>query len=67
MLPLVPHLGVTINGARIWVRLGGLSFQPAEVAKIVLIVFFAGYLVMKRDVLSLARSRVPRHRLPARP
>jgi cell division protein FtsW (lipid II flippase) len=58
VLPLVPNLGVTINGARIWIRLGGLSFQPAEVAKIVLIVFFAGYLVMKRDVLSLARSRV---------
>jgi cell division protein FtsW (lipid II flippase) len=36
----------------------GFSFQPAEVAKIVLIVFFAGYLVQKRDVLALARSRV---------
>ena len=37
---------------------GAFQFQPAEVAKIVLIVFFAGYLVMKRDVLALARSRV---------
>ena len=58
VLPLVPRLGVTINGARIWVRVAGLSFQPAEIAKLVLIVFFAGYLVIKRDVLSLARSRV---------
>jgi cell division protein FtsW (lipid II flippase) len=58
VLPLVPHIGRNINGARIWVRVGGLSFQPGEVAKLALIVFFAGYLVAKRDVLSLARSRV---------
>ncbi|HTY72699.1 MAG TPA: FtsW/RodA/SpoVE family cell cycle protein [Actinomycetes bacterium] len=58
VLPLLPHVGVTINGARIWIRVGGLSFQPGEVAKLALIVFFAGYLVVKRDVLSLARSRV---------
>lgn len=58
VLPLVPRLGVTINGARIWIRLGGLSFQPAEFAKLALIVFFAGYLVVKRDVLSLARTRI---------
>jgi cell division protein FtsW (lipid II flippase) len=58
VLPLVPGLGVTLNGARIWIRVGGLSFQPAEVAKIVLIVFFAGYLVVKRDALAVARTRV---------
>jgi cell division protein FtsW (lipid II flippase) len=62
ILPLLPLIGTEINGARIWVRfdLGPrtFSFQPAEVAKIVLIVFFAGYLVVKRDVLALARSRV---------
>ncbi|MDP9394449.1 MAG: FtsW/RodA/SpoVE family cell cycle protein [Actinomycetota bacterium] len=57
LLPLVPGLGVTINGSRIWIRLAGLSFQPAEVAKIVLMVFFAGYLVAKRDVLALASRR----------
>lgn len=56
--PLLPVIGTEINGARIWIRLFGFSFQPAEVAKIVLIVFFAGYLVQKRDVLALARSRV---------
>ena len=62
VLPLLPFIGAEINGARIWVRLTlgarTFSFQPAEVAKIVLIVFFAGYLVVKRDVLALARSRV---------
>jgi cell division protein FtsW (lipid II flippase) len=58
VLPLVPGIGATINGARLWVRVAGLSFQPAEIAKILLIIFFAGYLVSKRDVLSVARSRV---------
>ena len=62
ILPLLPFIGTEINGARIWVRLDlgarTFSFQPAEVAKIVLIIFFAGYLVVKRDVLALARSRV---------
>ena len=46
-----------VNGAKIWVRLAGLSFQPSEVAKILLVVFFAGYFVVKRDVLSLASRR----------
>ncbi len=58
VLPLVPGLGVTINGARIWIRVAGLSFQPAEAAKIALIVFFAGYLVVKRDALAVARTQV---------
>ena len=58
LLPLVPVLGATVNGARLWVRLGPLSFQPGEVAKLLLIVFFAGYLVVKRDVLAIARTRV---------
>jgi len=58
MLPLVPGLGVTINGARIWIHALGFSFQPAEMAKIVLIVFFAGYLVVKRDALAVARTQV---------
>ena len=57
MLPLVPGLGVNINGARIWVRLGGLSFQPGEIAKLCLAIFFAGYLVLKRDALALAGKR----------
>ncbi|MGI8700618.1 MAG: FtsW/RodA/SpoVE family cell cycle protein [Nocardioidaceae bacterium] len=57
LLPLVPGLGVNINGARIWIYLGGLSFQPGEVAKICLAIFFAGYLVVKRDALALAGRR----------
>ncbi len=57
LLPLVPGLGVNINGARIWVRFGGLSFQPGEIAKLCLAIFFAGYLVVKRDALALAGRR----------
>jgi cell division protein FtsW (lipid II flippase) len=63
-LPLVPGLGVTINGARIWIDLGITTFQPAELAKVVLTVFFAGYLVTNRDTLSLVGPRVLGLRLP---
>ncbi|MDP8909360.1 MAG: FtsW/RodA/SpoVE family cell cycle protein [Chloroflexota bacterium] len=57
LLPLLPIIGTTINGARIWIRVAGFSFQPGELAKLVLLVFFAGYLVVKRDVLALASRR----------
>jgi cell division protein FtsW (lipid II flippase) len=57
LLPLVPGLGVPINGARIWISVGPFSFQPGEIAKICLVVFFAGYLVVKRDALALAGRR----------
>ena len=58
LLPALPGLGRTINGARLWIRLGPITVQPSEVAKLLLIVFFAGYFVQKRDVLSLASRRV---------
>lgn len=58
ILPLLPGIGRTINGARIWINLGPFSFQPGEAAKICLAIFFAGYLVVKRDALALAGRRV---------
>ncbi|MGH3361358.1 MAG: FtsW/RodA/SpoVE family cell cycle protein [Nocardioides sp.] len=58
LLPMVPGLGTTINGARIWIRLGAFSFQPGEVAKVLLVIAFAGYLVLHRDALALAGRRV---------
>ena len=58
ILPLAPVLGHTINGARLWVRLAVFSFQPGELAKIALTIFFAGYLVLKRDSRALVRTRV---------
>ncbi|WP_462188225.1 MULTISPECIES: FtsW/RodA/SpoVE family cell cycle protein [unclassified Frankia] len=54
VLPIAPGIGATINGARLWLRIGPFSFQPSEVSKIILLIFFAGYLVNKREVLSVA-------------
>ena len=71
MLPLVPGIGRNINGARIWVEIGPVSFQPGEFAKIALAVFFAGYLMENRELLSVATFRLgpfsipnPRHFVP---
>jgi len=58
LMPLLPGVGRTINGARLWVSAGSVNFQPGELAKIVLAVFFASYLVEKRELLSLATHRV---------
>ena len=57
VMPLLPVLGTEINGARIWINVGPFSFQPGEVAKVCLVVFFAGYLVLHRDALALAGRR----------
>ena len=54
VLPLLPGFGRTYNGARIWVKLGPVSFQPGEFAKIAFALFFASYLVEKRELLSMA-------------
>src|SRR5690625_7440726 len=54
LLPLAPVIGREINGSRIWVSLFGFSLQPAEFAKIILAIFFAGYLVNHRESMSLA-------------
>jgi cell division protein FtsW (lipid II flippase) len=58
LLPLMPVLGTEINGARIWINIGPMSFQPGEIAKVLLVIFFAGYLVLHRDALALAGRRV---------
>jgi cell division protein FtsW (lipid II flippase) len=57
LMPLLPVLGTQINGARIWIHVGPFSFQPGEVAKVCLVIFFAGYLVVHRDALALAGKR----------
>lgn len=53
-LPLVPGIGTTILGARVWIHIGPLSIQPGEFAKIGLVIFFAAYLVEKRELLGMA-------------
>ena len=57
VLPALPGLGTTVNGARLWVHVGSLQFQPGELAKIFLIVFLAGYLREKREVLAQGRLK----------
>ena len=57
MLPALPVIGTSINGARLWIHFGSLQFQPGEIAKIFLIVFLAGYLREKREVLAQGRLK----------
>lgn len=56
-LPMTP-LGIEVFGARRWIGFGGFTLQPSEFAKIALVLFLSGYLVQKRDVLSLASRRL---------
>ncbi len=56
ILPIIPGLGTDAN-ADVWVSLGFFSFQPGELAKIALAVFFAGYLVRTRESLTSVGTR----------
>lgn len=56
MMPLLPVVGRNIRGARLWVRVGTVTFQPGELAKVALAVFFAAYLVEKRELLAGATA-----------
>jgi cell division protein FtsW (lipid II flippase) len=71
LLPLIPGLGVRINGAQLWINVAGMTIQPGEFAKLTMVVFLAGYLERKRALLSVATRRVgplllpePRHLAP---
>ena len=65
LLPMLPGIGATINGARVWIRIGeNFSFQPGEIAKILLAIFFAGYLVRNRDSLAMVGKKVLGIRFP---
>ena len=64
MLPAAPVIGRTVNGATLWVGIGELSFQPGEIAKILLAIFFAGYLVSRKGPLSEIGSRVLGIKIP---
>jgi cell division protein FtsW (lipid II flippase) len=64
LIPAVPGIGREINGARLWVQLGPLNFQPGEAAKVALVIFLAAYLVEKRELLSTPTWRVGPMMLP---
>jgi len=55
---LLPASHSVVNGAKVWIIFGGFSVEPGEFARLALAVFFAGYLVAKRDALALAGNRV---------
>ncbi|MFL5910113.1 MAG: FtsW/RodA/SpoVE family cell cycle protein [Gaiellaceae bacterium] len=56
-MPLLPGIGQTVNGSRLWIHFGGMQFQPGELGKIALIVFLAAYLREKREVLAQGRVK----------
>ena len=64
LLPIVPGIGRTINGARLWVRVGPIGFQPSEIGKVLIVVFLASYLNQKRELLRVATGGVGFLRLP---
>jgi cell division protein FtsW (lipid II flippase) len=64
LLPIAPGIGQTINGARLWIRIGPVNFQPAEVGKILIVIFLASYLAARKELLALATRRVGPFRFP---
>ena len=64
LLPLAPGVGTEIRGARVWVKLGALQFQPAEIAKVLIVVFAASYLSARRQLLAVATRRLGPIALP---
>ncbi len=63
-MPLLPVIGSEINGARLWVEIGTFNFQPGELAKVALAIFFSGYLVSRRHTLALIQNKVGNLPLP---
>ncbi len=57
LLPSAPGLGERVNGVRLWIHVGNLQFQPGEIAKLFLVLFLAGYLREKREVLAQGRLK----------
>jgi cell division protein FtsW (lipid II flippase) len=64
LLPIVPGLGKTINGARLWIGIGPFTFQPSELGKVLIVVFLASYLNGRRELLAIGTSGIGPLRLP---
>jgi cell division protein FtsW (lipid II flippase) len=65
LLPLAPGIGQSRGGGRLWIGLGPLSFEPSEIAKVLLVAFFAAYLADKRELLTEGRIRIGRWFVPS--
>ncbi len=50
--------GTEVNGARLWLEIGSLHFQPSELAKVLLVIFLAAFFAEKHEVLSISTHRV---------
>jgi cell division protein FtsW (lipid II flippase) len=64
LLPMLPVIGHSEFGAQLWIKVGSFTFQPGELAKIALAIFFAGYLVESRDSLSMVGKKFLGMRFP---
>jgi len=64
LAPLLPGVGHTVNGARLWIRLGPFSVQPGEFAKLAIALFVTSYLVEKRELLAIGTRRLGRLVVP---
>lgn len=64
ILMIVPILFPAVNGAKIWIRVGGFSFQPGEFAKVLLAIFFAAYLAANSGALAYTGRTAWRLQLP---
>jgi cell division protein FtsW (lipid II flippase) len=62
ILPVVPGIGTEINGARLWIRVANLTFQPSELGKVLMVAFLASYLTTTRELLAegVGRLGLPR-------
>jgi cell division protein FtsW (lipid II flippase) len=61
---MVPGIGQEIRGARLWVQIGPLQFQPAEIGKVLIVIFLASYLNTRKELLSVATRRLGSIALP---
>lgn len=61
LAPMVPHVGLQLNGARLWIHAGSVEFQPVEVAKLLLVIFFASYFAETRELLTIPSRRIGNH------
>ncbi len=60
VMVLIPSLGVAAKGARRWLRLGPISIQPAEMVKLVAVIYLAAYLTKKEDrITSFSSGLLP--------
>jgi len=64
LLPLAPVIGREVRGARLWVDLGPIQFQPSEIAKVLIVIFAASYLNARRELLAVATRRLGPIALP---